>query len=285
MPMGDGESRRAVTARRVDAGGYRLAFTDAGVGSPAVVLEAGGGCGSASWGEVPIGVARFTRVVSYDRAGLGGSEPAPARRTYRDLVADLRTLLAAVGVPPPCVLVGHSLGGLIARLYAHEHPRDVAGLVLVDAVHPDQDRRAAALLPPPSPGDSPRLVSMRRLLTGGYEADRRWNPEGLDVAGSGAQLRTIGPLGDRPLVVLTARDHGPPPPDLPADFLAAYDSMFHELQCDLAGQSSRSMHLVADRSGHFIQRDEPGLVVEAIRQVVDALRGGNWPWTEGAGSC
>src|SRR3990172_2738206 len=119
----------------VDVGGYRLHINCQGQGSPTVVIEAGAADCSLSWGQVQREVARFTRVCTYDRAGLGWSERSPQPRTAHNLVEDLHTLLARSGVEPPYVLVGHSLGGLFVRLYAHEHPDQVAGMVLVDAVH------------------------------------------------------------------------------------------------------------------------------------------------------
>src|SRR5690606_28471284 len=85
--------------------------------------------------------ARFARVVTYDRAGLGWSDPAPGPRTAEAMVADLRALLRAAGVPAPYVLVGQSFAGLLVRLYAYLHPSEVAGLVLVDGAHEDQYQR------------------------------------------------------------------------------------------------------------------------------------------------
>jgi pimeloyl-ACP methyl ester carboxylesterase len=106
---------------RVDVGGRRLHLTCSGVSAgraPTVVLEAGFGSPSATWNRVQPEVAKFARVCSYDRAGLGGSDPAPARRTVVSLTEDLHALLVNAKVPGPYVLVGHSLGGILARLYA-----------------------------------------------------------------------------------------------------------------------------------------------------------------------
>jgi len=218
-------------------------------------------------------IAQFARVVSYDRASLGGSDRGPRRRSCADMVADLHALLLHAHIPGPYVLVGHSFGGQIVRLFAHHHPSNVVGLVLVDAVHHDQTERALALIPPPAPDESPRLANMRTFHTDGYTDDPAWDPEGIDLGASDAQVRAAGLHGALPLIVLTARDHGAPPPDLPADFIAAYDAMFHELQRDLARLSSRSAHIYAEHSGHFIQIDEPALVIDAVRQVVAAARG------------
>lgn len=157
------------------------------------------------------------------------------------------------------------------RVYAHEYPDDVVGMVLVDAAHHDHNARALALMPPASPDDSPRLATWRENLTRGYTDDSQ-EPGGFDVWRSDAEARAAGTLGALPLVVLTARHHGEPPAELPAGFIAAYDRMFHELQHDLVRLSTRGVQIMAERSGHFIQVDEPDLVVSAIRQVVDLAR-------------
>ena len=113
-----------------------------GAGAPAVVLEAGLGVAAAgTWAAVHRPLAGTTRTCAYDRAGIGASEPGEPPRTSAAMVAELRTLLAAGGVDPPYVLVGASFGGLNAQLMARRHPDEVAGLVLLDALHPDFDAR------------------------------------------------------------------------------------------------------------------------------------------------
>jgi pimeloyl-ACP methyl ester carboxylesterase len=263
--MGESRSQPA----RADLGHYQLAYRSAGSGQPTVVLEAGGGCTQDAWADVFDAIAQFTGVVSYDRLGLGASDPGSRRRTCLDLIRDLHDLLQKTMTPGPYVLVGHSYGGQVVRLYTHHYPQDVVGMVLVDAVHHEQNARALSLMPPASPDDGPRLTNWREALTHGYTDDASWDPEGLDSGLSDAQVREVGSLGSIPLIVLTARDHGDPPPDLPADLIAAYEQMFQELQRDLVRLSTRGTHVMAERSGHFIQRDEPELVVAAIRQVVE----------------
>jgi pimeloyl-ACP methyl ester carboxylesterase len=257
---------------RANLGRYQLAYRSRGSGRPSVVLEAGGGCTQDAWAEVFDAVAQFSGVISYDRLGLGASDPGIRRRTCLDLVRDLHDLLLKTMTPSPYVLVGHSYGGQVVRLYAHQYPQEVVGMILVDAVHHEQNARALLLMPPASPDDSPRLENWREILTRGYTDDASWDPEGLDMGLSDAQVREAGDLGSMPLIVLTARDHGEPPPDLPADFIAAYDRMFHTLQRDLARLSTRCTHIMAEHSGHFIQSDEPELVITAIRQVVEMAR-------------
>ncbi len=110
----------------VDASGRRLALTRGGVGVPTVVLETGLGAESDEWESVQREVELFTQVCRYDRANRGRSDPAPKPRSAEDAVSDLRALLLAAAIPAPYVLVGHSLGGIIVRLYAHHYPREVA---------------------------------------------------------------------------------------------------------------------------------------------------------------
>jgi pimeloyl-ACP methyl ester carboxylesterase len=123
--------------RLIDVGGFTLHLNCAGEGSPTVILDAALGASSVSWSCVQPEIARVTRVCSYDRAGFGWSEAGPFPRTAGRLVGELRTLLDRAGVAPPFVLVGHSFGGLLMRIFAVRYRPDVAGLVLVDPAHPE----------------------------------------------------------------------------------------------------------------------------------------------------
>lgn len=267
-----GEDSSAVVQQLVDVGGYRLALQRRGVGSPTVVLDAGLGDGMATWSAVVDAVAHATQVVAYDRAGVGASEPASTPRTGQDVVRDLHALLMAAQIPRPYVLVGQSWGGYTPRLYAHQYPDDVAGMVLVDAPHEDRDIRLLALLPPQTPEEAATLTSLRHLLIQGKQGPAQM-PEGMDLLATEAQVRATGSFGARPLVVLTAGREHPVLADLPADVATRVSQLVQDGQRDLASLSSRSHHIIAHESGHHIQLDQPHVVIDAIRQVVAAVRG------------
>lgn len=113
-------------------GGHRTHIVCMGEGAPTVILEAGIGSTLSQWAWVQPGIAKFAHVCSYDRAGLGGSQPAPGRRDGLKIAEDLSALLAVAGKKPPYIVVGHSLGGLFARVFASLYPDQVAGLLLID---------------------------------------------------------------------------------------------------------------------------------------------------------
>ena len=130
-----------MAGRLFDVGGYKMHIDCTGEGSPTVILESGLGDSYISWRRVQPRIAKFTRVCSYDRAGLGYSESSSQPRTSKVIAGELHALLRAAGVAPPYVLVGHSMGGYDVRLYASLYRNEVAGMVLVDASHPDQENR------------------------------------------------------------------------------------------------------------------------------------------------
>jgi pimeloyl-ACP methyl ester carboxylesterase len=121
----------------IDVGGHRLHLHCQGSGSPAVVFDAALGASSLSWTYVLPEVASFARACAIDRAGFAWSDAGPLPRTTSRIVDEMRTALASAEVAPPYVLVGHSFGGLTARLFLHQHPEDVAGLVLLDPAYPE----------------------------------------------------------------------------------------------------------------------------------------------------
>jgi pimeloyl-ACP methyl ester carboxylesterase len=238
----------------VDVGGHQLFVEQFGPGSPAVIFDAGLSDAADRWGTVPTLVAKFARVCVYDRAGLGRSESGPQPRTSGGIVAELHAALVGAGIAPPYILVGHSFGGQNVRLYASRFPEDVAGLVLVDAVHPAMARRFAPILTP---------AQWEEFLAG-----QRGNREGVDLVASAAEMAMADPLPPIPLVTL-ARGIAPLAKDFPPDWpIAALEAVWQELQGELAASSPNGVLWRAERSGHYIQRDEPELVVAAIRHVL-----------------
>lgn len=240
---------------------------------PTVILEAGLGADHSSWALVQFAVADFARVCSYDRAGLGQSEPATSPRTSADVVADLHQLLEKAGEKSPYLLVGHSFGGLHVRLFAHEYPDAVIGVVLVDAVHEEWWSQAAAQLPPPSPTDSPQLQSFRQFITVDY-ADPAKTAEGMDIPATVAQLQNANALGATPLLVLVAGVPMLPATGLPAPLPAQLNDLLQQtLPKALIHLSSQSLRISVDNSGHNIPEEQPNTVVAAIRAIIDVACG------------
>ena len=257
-------------ARMIDVGGRRLAMSCCGSGAPTVVLETGLGAESNEWAPVQSGVEQFCRVFRYDRAGRGRSERAAHRRTAYDMVSDLHTLLRRADVPGPYLLVGQSYGGLLARLYTYVHRDDVAGLVLVDSMHEDQFEIFGPKFPPPSPDDPPGLQQMRTFWTTGWRHPSS-TTEGIDLPLSIAQARAIASLGDLPLCVLTAGTFINQTL-VPAERRAPLQKIWGELQSRFLQLSSNARHVYVASSGHFIQREHPQAVIDAIAQMVTSIR-------------
>ena len=155
----------AMLSGMVDVGGYELYYECSGQGSPTVILEAGMGSESSYWASVIPRVEENTRICAYDRANLGRSDEAQTPRTFQDAARDLQALLGNARIDGPYILVGHSLGGELVRVFADQYPEEVAGIVLVDAAHPDMGPRFLAGLPPESADEPENVMFWRQLFT------------------------------------------------------------------------------------------------------------------------
>lgn len=261
----------------VDVGGYELFYQCSGQGSPTVILEAGGGGDSSSWTMVQSGGDRSYRVCSYDRANLGQSDKAPKPRTFQDIARDLHTLLVNAQIAGPYILVGHSMGGMLVRVYRDQYPDEVAGLVLVESAHPDMGPRLLAALPPESLLESRAIGTWRKFLDFQWKGAGResYNQEGVDIQGGNALVKTTNPLGDLPLVVIS-RSPGsagfPNMPPLPAETNTSLSRIWQDMQSELAELSTHSTRVIAAHAGHMIPTEEPEPVIEAIRTLVNDVR-------------
>jgi len=259
-------------------GGRKLYLECRGAGSPTVVLEAGLRNRADIWsvqpdqGEAVLpAVAGFTRVCAYDRPGttlgaeqLSRSDPVPMPRTAKDTVADLHALLEAAAVPGPYVLVGHSTGGLIIRLYASTYPKDIAGLVLVDAI---PEGVQTAMTP------EEWTLYDRLLLTEPPAAITYYKDlEAIDFDASFEQMRRATPLSPLPLIVISKGRPFELPSDLPAGLPAAVEKAWLAGQGELASLLPDTPHIIAAKSSHYVQIEQPQLVIDAIKQVVEKIR-------------
>lgn len=273
----------------IEVDGRAVSFTCAGSGAPTVVLITGIGVPAESYGPVQAGLADHARVCAWDRPGYGASAPSDDDDDDDDndeyeldeLADDLDDVLEASGEPGPYVLVGHSFGGLIALDLAGEsaedvgegEPGNVAGVVLLDASHPEMLDRFAEV---------PQIVALQDAE---IDAARQEDPEAAAVREYDAideSLRDaaeIGDLGDLPLLVVA---HGLPLQEwVPAEALAAFDfddaaidayeQIWRELQEDHATRSTNSTFVVAENSPHMLYLTEPELVVDSIVEFLAGL--------------
>jgi len=266
----------------VDVGGYRVHLYCTGSGSPAVVIVGAGY--SFDWELVQPEVAKFTQVCSYDHSGVGWSDDGP-KDSCSLRVSEVHTALKNAGIKGPYVLVGHSLGGLVARVYAGRFPEEVAGMVFVD--HSPYSLLASKPLPPPPSPKPPTLAGSGKLPSGGIESDPNFSK--LSARDRELHLWAIAqprlekalqenhemmpgcvqqadaiikeqahPLGDKPLVDVSTDQHRSP--------------AYVNFQGLLLSLSQNSKEMVAENSSHLVIIDRPDVVIDGVRQVVQSAR-------------
>ncbi len=223
----------------------------AGNGPVTVVFEAGLGDTLDVWRNVQDQVASgCARTVTYSRAGYPGSGKAVGHRDAVTIVSELRVELTARGVAPPYVLVAHSLGGLYAQFYARSFPDEVAGLVLVDSTHWDQLARIQA--------EAPAMYGTLKVASLLMFGTMR--KEFVDSVAAGAQVKEAPESSRIPAIVLSSTRAAP-------GETPAFRGLMHTLQDEIAAEYGALRHDFVPGSGHYIQRDRPGAVIGAIREL------------------
>jgi pimeloyl-ACP methyl ester carboxylesterase len=275
--------------RLVAVGGHRLHIHCVGSGQPTVILEAGLGNDVNHWSRVQPEIAQVARVCSYDRAGLGWSEAGPLPRTAERIVQELALLLEAAGEAPPWVLAGHSNGGTYVRLFAAAHPEKVQGLVLVDpnpeVIEPCERLPAATQalyggVVALSPLGLPRL-----LLPSLFPLDQTPLPEEAREAHGSLRARTSAlralwsEWNSTCAMQESVRASAPLPAELPIVLISA--GQRPAAQVPVVADAHRAMVrqwpagelVIAERSAHWVQLDDPLLVADAVRRVLHAGAG------------
>lgn len=296
--------------KMVDIGGYKVHMIDLGVhkevSKPTIIMDAANGSNCLDWQLVQPEIAKFARVVTYDRAGYAWSDASPLQRTSVNIAQELHDMLHAAKIPGPYILVGHSFGGLNVRLYANKYPDEVVGIILVDTSHEDEGK----ILPAPAPAYLQKImigavyVGVLRLLNhlpfmrknlekqiekyspeiqNMYQSQKTATKFWAAVYAEGSlksqdcqELKRQAPsLGDLPLTVISA---GKPMLDYEqVKKFYSYDQVqkvnegWQQLQADLVKKSSQSKHLVAEHSGHIIPYDQPEIIVHAVHDMVEGL--------------
>ena len=280
-----------IQGQLVDVGGRKMHIDCTGDGSPTVILDSGLGDSYLSWSKVQPQIAKITHVCSYDRAGLGFSESSPEPRTSKVIAEQLHSLLQAAKIPPPYVIVGHSMGGYDVRIYTSMYRHEIVGMVLVDASHPDQENRfppglkdlegswnrEMQFIASTMPFGIPRLLGLcesdpvtRAADCNGHSA-REQLAEMKAFPESARQAAATGSLDDLPLAVLS-HDPDKPSSELPPDLAKPTNAAWERMQVELAHLSTHGTQTIAKNSAHYIQIDRPDVVVDAIGNIVEQAR-------------
>ena len=239
----------------VDVGGYKLRMQVAGSGNPTVVFDAGAGGSLDNWGFVFPEVARFTRVVAYDRAGLGKSELGPEPRSFTRYATELHSMLHRASISPPYVLVGHSLGAAYLRAFARLFQDEVAGLVFVDPFNEQVWRSLSAK-------EKDEIIALGDVVPakGSPGQQAEWAMEKGEIRNDFPELRSFGRPPDVPMMLLVAGRQIWPAGYWGKAVLAEYGTWIAE--------ASEGGLVFDPDSSHIMQVDNPALIISAIRRVV-----------------
>ncbi len=243
-------TKSLLTLQKIDAGGYALNMLTGGDGTPAVIFEAGFGAGLESWATVQSNVAKFARTVSYDRAGLGQSEAGPKPRAAKQIALELHAALQNAGIGPPYVLVGHSFGGIYVRVFADMYPKEVAGMVLIDPSQETFDDWTR------THQEAQRTALDEQIA----KASQGVRDESAEVNTSYQQARAAKVPAGVPVILLTAMKDDTMP--------AAVRKVWAEKHEEWITKVPGGKHIKVENSGHFIQGEQPQVVIDAIRQAV-----------------
>lgn len=243
-------SESVLKLQKVDVGGHGLQLLVGGQGSPAVIFEGGFGTGIGSWSTVQKDVAAFAQTVSYDRAGIGQSDPGPKPRSAKQIATELHKALEKSGVKPPYVMVGHSFGGIYVRVFADMYPKEVVGMVLID---PSQESFNDWL----KKNEPDRLKAAQSNIA---KASEGVQVEFAAVDASYEQARVAKVPAGIPVTILSAAKDE----TLPAEAQRVWIEKHKEWAATIPG----SKHIVLEKTTHFIQVQQPALVLDTIKQVL-----------------
>ena len=285
-----------VRGELIDIGDHKLNIKIKGTGGPLVVFEAGtDGGGSLVWAKVQDEVSKFTTTAAYDRAGILFSERGKNPKTGEAISDELYRLLQKTGQNGPYILVGHSGAGLTLRSFVAKYPQEVLGIILVDASHPDQFNRLKKVFGSMtdrqsplwidkfacitgivrmqarnfsftniSPTDSINIIT-RKFLPRSYPAVSEETGNALQVT---EEANKITSFGDIPLIVITGTGESRRASFPTLEMAKDYEQVFMEMQKDLLTLSTNSKHILANKSGHYVQLEQPEIVAEAIKNLV-----------------
>jgi pimeloyl-ACP methyl ester carboxylesterase len=281
------------TGELLDIGGRNLHYVKKGSGSPTVVFEAGlDAQGHLAFEGIRNGLTRNVTTITYDRAGILFSEEDTEPKSLSNMTNDLWNLLKKTNCPKPYILVGHSFAGITLRKFIRDHKEDIQGVVFVDVSHPDQmnrmpDQVKEMMKPPPS-----FLIKLmnnfgiNRMFINKYDPDNASESTILandlmhkSLVGMMDEMNSIEVLaneaaeindfGDIPLIVITGT-HPNRNDVLPIEELRdEMGEIWNQMQKDLLNLSTNSVHIVAPKSGHYVQSDQPDLVIKAIQDLME----------------